>query len=219
MPTACTSSRTRNQSMECFKMIASILVVFLHISFPGQLGTAISILGSVAVPMFFAITGYFNYGADRTAVIRRLKHLLRLYLIVIVTSVVCGVISTELRGGSTVAFLRTYCPDLEEVMRLLILHQDPRNAQLWYLISVGACYLFLLLYLDFRGEARQTTDRCTSSAPASFPCFCHWDVWLRWLTWRFPTFCGLTDTTTVSASLRWESSSISISSGFWRTFI
>ena len=153
MPTACTSSRTRNQSMECFKMIASILVVFLHISFPGQLGTAISILGSVAVPMFFAITGYFNYGADRTAVIRRLKHLLRLYLIVIVTSVVCGVISTELRGGSTVAFLRTYCPDLEEVMRLLILHQDPRNAQLWYLISVGACYLFLLLYLDFRGEA------------------------------------------------------------------
>ena len=137
--------------MECFKLVASILVVFLHCPFPNRLGTAVSTLGSVAVPMFFAITGYFNYGSDRTAVVRRLKHLLRLYGIVIVTAVVCGVISTELRGGSSIVFLRTYCPDLSEVMGLLILHQEPRNAQLWYLISAGFCYLVLLLYLDFRG--------------------------------------------------------------------
>lgn len=146
-----TSVPTRNQSMECFKMIAAIVVVLLHQPFPGQLGTVVSVVGSIAVPMFFAITGYFNYGADREAVIRRLKHLLRLYLIVIVTTAVCGVVSTELQGGSTIAFLRTFPPDLEEIMRLLVLHQEPRNAQLWYLISVGVCYLFLLLYLDFRG--------------------------------------------------------------------
>lgn len=151
MSTPSVSIQTRNQSMECFKMIASILVVLLHQPFPGQLGTVVSVVGSIAVPMFFTITGYFNYGADREAVIRRLKHLLRLYLIVIVTTVVCGVVSTELRGGSTIAFLRTFPPDLEEIMRLLVLHQEPRNAQLWYLISAGACYLFLLLYLDFRG--------------------------------------------------------------------
>ena len=152
MPTAHMSLPMRNQSMECFKMVASILVVFLHMPFPGQLGSCTTAVANVAVPMFFTITGYFNYGADRTAIIRRLKHLLKLYLIVIVTSVVCGVISTELRGGSTVAFLRTYCPNLGEIMRLLILHQDPRNAQLWYLISVCACYLFLLLYVDFWGQ-------------------------------------------------------------------
>ena len=125
-----TSVPTRNQSMECFKMIAAIVVVLLHQPFPGQLGTVVSVVGSIAVPMFFTITGYFNYGADREAVIRRLKHLLRLYLIVIVTTVVCGVVSTELRGGSTIAFLRTFPPDLEEFMRLLILHQEPRNGQL-----------------------------------------------------------------------------------------
>lgn len=151
MSTLHTSVPTRNQSMECFKMIAAMVVVLLHQSFPGQLGTVVSVVGSIAVPMFFAITGYFNYGADRQVVLRRLKHLLRLYLIVIVTTVVCGVVSTELRGGSTIAFLRTFPPDLEEIMRLLLLHQDPRNAQLWYLISVCFCYLFLLLYLDFRG--------------------------------------------------------------------
>lgn len=156
MPSPKTTSTGRNQTMECFKLIASILVVFLHCPFPGQLGKAVSILGSVAVPMFFTITGYFNYGSERTAVVRRLKHLLRLYLIVAVASVVSRVISTELQGGSTIAFLRTYCPDLNEVMRLLILHQDPRNAQLWYLISVCFCYLVLLLYLDFRGG--ETTD-------------------------------------------------------------
>lgn len=152
MPTQkCVSAPSRNQSMECFKIIASILVVFLHCPFPGTVGSVISVLGSIAVPMFFAITGYFNYGADRSDVIRRLKHLLRLYLVAAVSSVVWGALSTELQGGSTIAFLRSYCPDLTEIMRLLLLHQDPRNAQLWYLISVAACYLFLLLYLDFRG--------------------------------------------------------------------
>lgn len=150
MPETTLQPRVRNQSMECFKIVASILVVFLHVPFPGKLGSFImSVAGNFAVPVFFAITGYFNYGADRTTLTRRLKHLLRLYLLAIVVNIVYGVITTELSGGSSVAWLRSFWPEPEEWMLWITLHQDPRNGQLWYLTASCVCYLILRMYVTF----------------------------------------------------------------------
>ena len=36
------------------------------------------VLANDAVALFFVITGYFNFGADRKTLERRMKHLLRL---------------------------------------------------------------------------------------------------------------------------------------------
>lgn len=38
MTTASVTVRQRNQAMECFKMIAAVLVVILHVPFPGKWG-------------------------------------------------------------------------------------------------------------------------------------------------------------------------------------
>ena len=70
----------RNQSMECFKLVAALLVILIHAPFPGKVGNLIAAAGDVAVPMFFVISGYFTFGADQQTLKRRLKHLLRLYL-------------------------------------------------------------------------------------------------------------------------------------------
>lgn len=143
-------SRPRNQSMECFKIIAAILVVFLHVPFPGKLGEFImSVANNFAVPVFFAITGYFNYGADQTTLSRRLKHLLRLYLLTIAVTIAYGVITTELAGGSTIAWLHSFWPNPSEWALWVTLHQDPRNGQLWYLTASCVCYLILRLYVTF----------------------------------------------------------------------
>lgn len=155
MPTeriAPANARVRNQAMECFKMVAAIFVVFLHVPFPGKAEGWMLILANSAVPLFFAITGYFNYGASQRTLTRRIKHLLRLYLVAMLASVAFGIITTELTGGSSVAFLITYFPKREEIMNWLLLHQDPRNAQLWYLTSVCLCYLVLYLYVRFFGD-------------------------------------------------------------------
>ena len=64
MPTeriAPANARVRNQAMECFKMVAAIFVVFLHVPFPGKTEGWMLILANSAVPLFFAITGYFKY--------------------------------------------------------------------------------------------------------------------------------------------------------------
>ncbi len=155
MPTeriATANARGRNQAMECFKMAAAIFVVFLHVPFPGKTEGWMLILANSAVPLFFAITGYFNYGASQRTLTRRIKHLLRLYLVAMLASVAFGIITTELTGGSSVAFLITYFPKQEEIMNWLILQQDPRNGQLWYLTSVCLCYLILYLYVRFFGD-------------------------------------------------------------------
>lgn len=151
MPNVCARPQ-RNQFMECVKLIAAILVVFLHVPFPDAIQGIIHPLANFAVPLFFAISGYFNYGADHPTLIRRLKHLLKLYLVGIITAVVYGVITVECTGGSSIAFLRSYMPDLEEMVRWILLHKDPRMGQLWYLTAACMCYLFLSLYVRFFGD-------------------------------------------------------------------
>lgn len=138
--------------MECCKVIASIYVVLIHVEFPGTLNGLVNCLSSFAVPVFFAISGYFNYGADHEALTRRLKHILRLYLTAILVNLIWGCLITEYRGGSTIAYLRSYLPDLEEIAQWLIFQLDPRMAQLWYLASMVLCYGVLRIYVRFYGE-------------------------------------------------------------------
>lgn len=142
----------RNQSMECCKMFASILVVFLHVDFPGTLDGFVKCFSCFAVPVFFAITGYFNYNASQETLARRLKHNIHLYLIAIFVNLTYGILSTEFGGGSTIAYLRTFLPDLEEISKWFVFHLDPRIGQLWYLSSACLCYVILWVYVRFFGE-------------------------------------------------------------------
>lgn len=144
----------RNQSMECCKMVASILVVFLHVPFPGETDGLVKALSCFAVPAFFAISGYFNYGADEKALSRRLKHLLGLYLTAICVAFFFGCVQTELRGGSTVAFARQFLPKADEIGPWLLLQVEPRLGQLWYLLSACLCYVVVRIYGKFFPEGK-----------------------------------------------------------------
>ena len=142
----------RNQTMECCKLVASIFVVLIHVEFPGALNGYVSCLSQFAVPIFFMISGYFNFGADQETLSRRLKHLLQLYVTAILVRLLLGCIFTEIKGGSTVVFLRCFLPDLQEIGNWLIFQLDNRIAQLWYLASVCFCYWILRCYVRFFGE-------------------------------------------------------------------
>ena len=51
----------QNDGVNMLKGIACIIVVFLHISFPGILGKVIGFELNFSVPVFFMISGYFAY--------------------------------------------------------------------------------------------------------------------------------------------------------------
>lgn len=142
----------RNQSMECAKLLASFFVVFIHVPFPGELGILVDCLGRYAVPMFFAISGYFNYRADSGKILKRTKHILTLYILAVALHILWSCIDTELNGGSTVARLIQSVPDPDEFSRWLIIQTDPFSGHLWYLNSAIVTYVVYWLYVRFWGE-------------------------------------------------------------------
>lgn len=53
-------SNQKSAILNLVKLIASYMVVFIHVSFPGKFGTAVICLARFAVPFFFIISGYFS---------------------------------------------------------------------------------------------------------------------------------------------------------------
>jgi len=152
-------------------MISAVLVVFLHVNFPGVLGTYIDCLGCCAVPLFFAITGYFNYKADSHTLIRRLKHNLKLYLIASSVNLIYGLCATEYLGGSTVVYLVQFIPKPDEMAGWFVLHASPRLRQLWYMTAICICYCCLWLYVRFWGSEPVDYRPLYRIGTALFPVF------------------------------------------------
>ena len=49
----------RNLGIDVLRLIASLMVVCIHMGFPGHLGQAMILVSRIAVPCFFIISGYF----------------------------------------------------------------------------------------------------------------------------------------------------------------
>ncbi len=144
----------RNQTMELFKLLAAVLVVFIHTPFPGELGGVLTCMGSIAVPYFFLICGYFNFCASARQVQRRMLHLLRLLILGTAVHLLYNCIVTELSGGSTIAYLRTVPLEADEWVKLLFLHIHPYAGHYWYLLAGLGVYLVYYLYVRFWEEGQ-----------------------------------------------------------------
>lgn len=148
----------RNQSMEVCKLIASFFVVFIHAPFPAPWGGMVDCLARFAVPLFFMITGYFNYQADCAALKRRTMHIVSLLVIGTMVHLLYSCVVTELGGGSTIAYLRSAIPEADEIVKWIVLHIHPYAGHLWYLNAAIAVYLCFWGYTRFF-EGRQVNYR------------------------------------------------------------
>lgn len=139
----------RNFTMECCKMVAAMFVVFIHAPFPGGAGELVMAFGRFAVPMFFAISGYFNYGASSKQILHRLWHIIKLFAAALLLYIIWN---CWMEGLRTFSEIRDYIiPDLSHVFSFLILHVHPfpRSEHLWYLIGLMAVYCVFWLYTRF----------------------------------------------------------------------
>lgn len=57
------NNRQELEMLNIVKLVASYMVVFIHVSFPGQFGIDIVYLARFAVPFFFIVSGYFSYNS------------------------------------------------------------------------------------------------------------------------------------------------------------
>ena len=70
----------RNLTLELCKLIAACFVVFIHVPFPAPAGEWVLCLARFAVPMFFAISGWYSYGAAPNKLLHRMVRVLALEL-------------------------------------------------------------------------------------------------------------------------------------------
>lgn len=139
----------RNLSIECAKLIASFFVIFIHIPFPGTVGHGINCAARCAVPLFFAVSGYFSYQTPCGKLAKRLGHILLLFCAGAAMDVLWECMMIEFGGGSSIGYLRAVIPDGKEWIEWLYLNINPYSDHLWYLAAAATCYAVLWLYVRF----------------------------------------------------------------------
>lgn len=142
----------QNQTLECIRMLACVLVVFAHVPFPGRVGELISCLFRFAVPFFFALSGFFSYGKSVSRLTGRLKHILLLNGAAILICLASDCLVALSWGGSVREELLCSVPDLSKLARWVFLHINPFGGHLWYLTAIAFCYGVAILYTGFFPE-------------------------------------------------------------------
>ena len=143
-------NHSRNNTLDFMKLIASYMVVFIHVLFYGQVGTLFDALARFAVPLFFTVSGFYSYDVTEKQIKRRIVHIFRLLLLAVAAytlwNVLLYVIAWDIQG--LVQYFSGYS-NLERLAKLFLLNVSLCSVHLWYLYAilyVYICYLFVLVF-------------------------------------------------------------------------
>ncbi|MBR6785742.1 MAG: acyltransferase [Clostridia bacterium] len=138
-----------NQSMELCKFIASVFVVLIHINLPDDYGTVANCLARFAVPVFFAISGYFSFNVNSDKIKRRALHILKITVMSSVFYVVWLCWRTINFENISVREYLESCLTEKKLTQWLIGGINPFSGHLWYLSAILTCYIILWFYVKF----------------------------------------------------------------------
>lgn len=144
--------KQRNLTLECCRIIGAVFVVFLHIPFPGEFGGLVACLSRFAVPMFFAISGWYSYQTKPKKLLKRMKSILLLELFGILLQLTWKCVQGHYEGIRVVDTLLWRIPDGEALIKWLVFQVDPFSGPLWYLSAAAVCYLVLAVYVRLVGK-------------------------------------------------------------------
>lgn len=137
----------RNQVLDRQKFIAEIMVVFIHIRFPGYFGKIMQVIPRYAVPFFFMITGYFCFSTNREKLEKKLHKRIAWMAEVILVSCtaffIWKVFWLYFNGQSVTAWLQSF--SLREAILIVCLNYTSFiMGHLWYLFALLYIYIFML---------------------------------------------------------------------------
>ncbi len=139
----------RNGIVSAYKLIAACAVVFIHFPFPGAFGKWVDCLARFAVPLFFAISGYYAYRVDAGRLVKRLKKLIALAVtgygaFFLWECLYRSVLQHKGVGGYVRRLLK-----VETLAAVLFMEEDPFYGHLWYLAAMVVVYIVYILYTRF----------------------------------------------------------------------
>ena len=128
------------------KLLASYMVVFIHVSFKGTAGIAVDAVARFAVPFFFVVSGFYSYHISLDKIRKRAKHIFFLLVIATVCHTLCKtalMLLTHDYNGISVYFREYLRP--EALARLLLLNMPVHLDYLWYLLAM--LYVYYIFYM------------------------------------------------------------------------
>ena len=145
-------SAKKNETLDICKMVAAFFVVCIHVCFPGAFGRMILCIGRFAVPLFFAVSGYFSYGISSGKAVKRCVRLLKINAICIGLCFLWTLFETRYVGTSTLERWLGMIPSIKALVDWMFLHLNPFGSHLWYLTAIVVCYGVLAIYVRFFGS-------------------------------------------------------------------
>lgn len=137
----------RMQSIECFRLLSSILIVIAHCTAMEGFGMAINCLARVTVPYFFVVSGYFSYNARESTIRKRFWSVLKLNIFANVLYLLWDGYHRGFRDLKSMAEWSVYLCSGKNLMKTLFLNDSPIRNYLWYLHAIVLCYAAIWLYV------------------------------------------------------------------------
>lgn len=144
-----TEGYVKNWGLNFVKLAAACFVVFIHINFPGKFGEAMDCLGRFAVPLFFAVSGYYSYRIDSRKIRKRISRLMLLLVSATAIYVLWAAWQAKFIDGPGIRTMLREKITIENAARFIFLGDIPFAAHLWYLTAIVECYCFYWGYISF----------------------------------------------------------------------
>ena len=143
-------NHSRNNTLDFIKLIASYMVVFIHVLFYGKVGTLFDALARFAVPLFFTVSGFYSYEITEKQVKRRIVHIFHLLLFAVATYTLWNalryLIKLDIHG--MVQYFYSFITS-KSLLKLFLLNVPLCTVHLWYLYAILYVYIFYMIVLTF----------------------------------------------------------------------
>ena len=127
------------------------MVVFIHVIFPGKIGTVMETLARFAVPFFFLISGFYSYQISPQKIKKRIQKIMMLIIFSTVCYTLFNILFLLSNGGldDISTYLSQYL-DFFTLVRLLVFNVPICSEYLWYLFALLYVYTIFYFVTKFR---------------------------------------------------------------------
>ena len=141
----------RNNGINFIKFIAMSMVLFIHCRFPGNFGIFVTAFCSIAVPLFFMISGYFLVNCSTEKLYHRFFKMLMLSIYSNLFYLAWDIWYEYMCGRSIIVFLK-HSFDLKKILVFIITNESPLRGHLWFIGAVAYCYAAIIIYLRLKKQ-------------------------------------------------------------------
>lgn len=138
--------KNRKTQIDILRCVLSILVIAIHTLNINTNAKYIIIIGRIAVPIFFILSGYFIFEKKAEQIKYQIK---KLVLIIIIANIIYAIwaIIVNYQGLRNLFWQETL--NIKNIIRFLILNQSIYRGHLWYLGALLYCHILYYLQIKY----------------------------------------------------------------------